>query len=146
MRRGLWSAAFLAFATALGVPALGGPAAAAPIHERDSALGAIINRAIHEGGPFFTPAERALIDRKCGYAPGEWDGYDVSIGDGVFRCTNGKTVDDAEMRALIKVAQPRIAARVTAAMAQSEVRAAIHREAMAAARNALANLRIDRRD
>jgi hypothetical protein len=96
--------------------------------------------AIHEGGPFFTPQEQAVISRKCGYAPGEWSGHDFSINNGVFTCPNGRKVDDAEMRALLQVAQPRITARINAVMARPEVQAAIRETANGAMREALANL------
>ena len=134
-------AAGLALMTACA-PAL---AAGSPDDQGD-ALGTVISRAIHEGGPFFTATERAVISAKCGYAPGEWDGFDANIQNGVFHCENGKTVDDAEMRARLEVAQPRITARVNAAMARPEVRAAISAVARKAARDAIANLRIDRDD
>jgi hypothetical protein len=131
--------ALLFFSTAISI-ALSAPASAVGVHERDQALSATINRAIRAGGPFFTPAERGVIERKCGYSPGQWDGYDVDIENGVFRCANGKRVDDAEMRALIQVAKPRIAARVTDVMARPEIRTAIQDQAIRAAREALANL------
>ena len=134
------SPALLIVSTAISAVALSAPAVAARVHERDQTLSAMINRAIREGGPFFTPAERAVIERKCGYSPGEWDGYDVNIQNGVFRCANGKPVDDAEMRALLQVAKPRIVARVTDAMARPEIRAAIRDHAIAAAQAAIANL------
>jgi hypothetical protein len=132
---------FTAFALGLAVAALGTPGAAAVRDGAGDPLGTIITRAIHDGGPFFTPAEQAVINRKCGYAPGEWDGYDVSIENGVFRCKNGRTVDDAEMRALLDVARPRISARVSAAMDRPEVKAAIREVARESVRKALANLR-----
>lgn len=133
--------ALLIVSTAISALAFGATARAAGVHERDQALGTTINRAIREGGPFFTPAERAVIERKCGYSPGQWDGYDVNIQNGVFRCTNGRKVDDAEMRAILDVARPRISARVSNAMARPEIQAAIHDEAIRATRQALANLR-----
>ncbi len=111
-----------------------------PASEPGDPLGTVINRAIHAGGPFFTPAERAVIERKCGFAPGTWDGRDFSMSNGVFDCQNGRKVDDPKMRALMQVAQPRISARISAAMAQPEVREAIRQTASRAAREALANL------
>ena len=116
------------------------PAYAHPVDGPGDPLGTVINRAIHAGGPFFTPAERAVIERKCGYAPGQWDGRDFSMSNGVFDCQNGRKVDDAEMRALMQAAQPRISARISAAMARPEVQAAIRATASRAAREALANL------
>jgi hypothetical protein len=97
---------------------------AAPV-AAEGRLEQAINRAIRAGGPFFTAGERTVIERKCGYGPGQWDGYDVNVSNGVFHCTNGRKVDDAEMRALLKVAEPRIAERVGAIMADAEVQGAI---------------------
>jgi hypothetical protein len=117
------------------------PASAAAASDDPAPLGTVINEAIHRDGPMLTPAEQGVIRAKCGYAPGEWDGSDFSINNGVFLCSNGKKVDDPEMRALLKVVQPRISARVSAAMTSPEVQAAIRATADEAARKALANLR-----
>ena len=125
---------------AAGLATIVVPADARAADEPGEALGSVINQAIHDGGPLFTPAERALIERKCGYAPGEWDGRSFSVDDGVFHCRNGKMVDDPEMRAMLAVAQPRIGARISAAMARPEVQAAIRRVADEAVQKALANL------
>ena len=134
----VWAFSFVAAAAIFAAAA---PSAYAhPVGGPGDPLGTVITRAIYAGGPFFTPAERAVIERKCGYAPGQWDGRDFSMSNGVFECPNGKKVDDAEMRALMQVAQPRISARISAAMARPEVRAAINRTASRAAREALANL------
>jgi hypothetical protein len=103
-------------------------------------LNRTIQRAIRADGPFFTPAEQAVINSKCGYAPGEWDGYDVYINDDSLRCKNGKRVDDPEMRALLEVAQPRIGRRVERVMARADVQAAIQRVSEDATRRALASI------
>ena len=116
------------------------PAAAASGPE-DEALGQTINRALHADGPFFTPAERALIERECGYAAGQYDGFDANISNGVFTCSNGRRVDDPEMRAMLRAAEPRIAARVRTVMRRPEIRAAIDRVADAATAQALQRLR-----
>ena len=138
-----WTITFLAGATMFAAA----PAAAAhPDEEPGDPLGTVINRAIHEGGPFFTPSEQAVINRKCGHAPGEWNGRNFSVNNGIFECPNGKKVDDPEMRALLRVAQPRISARISAAMARPEVQAAIRQTANEAARRALANLSDRNRD
>jgi hypothetical protein len=133
-------------AAGLGLAASGSPVAAqaqdqaAQAEAAGDRLGETISRAIKAEGPFFTDAERAVIERKCGYAPGEWDGFDANMSDGRFVCTNGKRVDDAEMRALMDVAGPRIGRRVSAAMARPEVEAAIAAVAEAATREALASV------
>ena len=131
-------AAIIGTAAALTLSVYSAPAFAGPA--RHDALGATIDRAIRAGGPFFTPAEQRIINAKCGYAPGEWDGYDIDLTNGIFRCKNGKTVDDAEMRALVEAAKPRIHAQVSAAMARPEVQSAIHAVAETAAREAIAKL------
>ena len=121
------------------------PAAAAGPEHRDP-LGTVISDAIHEGGSFFTASERALIERKCGYRPGEWDGLSISINNGVLTCGNGRKVDDPEVRAMLKVVTPRISARVAKAMAKPEVQEAIRQVASESAQRALQNLANGYRD
>jgi hypothetical protein len=113
---------------------------AAPQPEAHGSLSKTINRAIRAEGPFFTEAEQAVIVRKCGYAPGEWDGFDVSINDDGLHCRNGKRVDDPEMRALLEVARPRIRDRVERVMASAEIRGAIQRVSEDATRRALTSI------
>ena len=112
------------------------PASAAPVWGHEE-LSALINRELRAGGSWFTPAEQAVIIRKCGYGPGEWDGFEARLTGGKFHCANGRVVDDAEMRELIGSAEPRIKARVRRVMARSDVRAAISRVARAAATEAV---------
>jgi hypothetical protein len=112
------------------------PAAATAAPEEDS-LGRIINRELRAGGPFFTAPERALVERSCGYAPGQWDGFEANISNGVFTCRDGRRVDDPEMRAMLRAAGPRIGRRVRAVMARPAVAAAISRVARAATERAL---------
>ena len=100
-------------------------------------LGATIERAIKGEGPFFTAEERRVVEAKCGYAPGSWDGYEANVTNGAFVCRDGKRVDDAEMRALLAVAEPRIERRVKAAVENPEVKAAIAAVAEEAEREAL---------
>lgn len=115
------------------------PAPASPGSGSDE-LSALINREIRAGGSWFTPAEQAVIVRKCGYAPGEWDGFEVQMTGGKLHCSNGRVVDDSEMHALIRAAEPRIEARVKRVMARSDVRAAISRVAEVAAAEAIAEM------
>ncbi len=148
-------------AGALALAAAGGPATAHPgevqsaVAERHAAraeaagdrLGAAIERAIRGDGPFFTAEERAVIERACGYAPGSWDGYESNMHGRTFVCSNGRRVDSAEVRRVMEVAGPRIAARVSAAMSGAEVRAAMEevtREATAAATAAIDQAEIAR--
>jgi hypothetical protein len=135
----VWTGAVVTACVTASLLVGGGTRAAAATGPKDP-LGAVINDALREGGPFFTAPERALIISKCGYRPGEWDGDNININNGVFTCTNGKRVDDPQMRAMLKVASPRIGARVSAAMARPEVKEAIREVADEAVRNALAGL------
>ena len=116
------------------------PSAGAHAAARDAgdALGERIEGAIKAEGPFFTDAERATIERKCGYPAGGFDGFEANINNGRFVCKNGRTVDDAEMRALLAAAEPRIERRVQAVMESAEVQGAIRAVALEAEREALA--------
>ena len=102
-----------------------------------------IDHAIHAGGPLLLPAERALVERKCGYPAGSWDGRDFSMNNGVLVCSNGRRVDDPEVRAMMENASPRISRRVREAMNRPEVRAAIAEVSREATETALARLRDD---
>jgi hypothetical protein len=113
-------------------------AAASPESER---LGDLIRREMRAGGPWFNAGESALIERKCGYAPGQWDGYRMETRNGVFICTNGRRVDDPEMRAMLHAAQPRIAARVRTVMASPVIRAAMNDVTREATERAMRRLR-----
>ncbi len=105
------------------------------------ALDQLIQRELRAGGSFFTASERALVERKCGYAPGQWDGFDVNISNGVLTCSNGRRVDDPEMRAMLHDAAPRIGRRVREVMARPAVTAAIGRVAREATDRALREVR-----
>ena len=120
----------------IAAAALAGPV---PAHETDShrSIGALVQQHLRSGGPFFTGEDRALIERACGYAPGEWDGFELRHDDDVLICTNGRRVDDPEVRAAIDRAAPRIARRVRAVMARDDVRAAISRVAARATERAM---------
>ena len=120
--------------------------AAAKAGPADESLNRIINRELRAGGPFFTAPERALIERDCGYARGQWDGFDVNISNGVFTCSNGRRVDDPEMRAMLEAARPRIARRVREVMRRPTVTAAISRVARVATERALREVRARRAD
>ncbi len=111
----------------------------------EARLEAVIKRAIRAEGPLLLADERALIERKCGYAPGSWDGDSFQMTDGVLHCRNGRRVDDPEVRAMMDVAGPRIGRRVSAAMARPEVKAAISAVARAASAEAMAELARERR-
>ena len=119
-------------------------AAAAPVlaqsgrSDAQARLHREIDRAIHADGPMLLASERALVERKCGYAPGSWDGYNFSMNDGVLICSNGRRVDDPEVRAMMAVAGPRISRRVNEAMARPAVREAIEAVADEASAAALA--------
>lgn len=119
---GLAAAGVLAALTAPVAPA----AAQEDAGER---LGATIEQRLRAEGPFFMAEERAVIERACGYAPGSWDGFEISFDDGVLVCTNGRRADGPEVRAVLAAAEPRIEARVARVMASPEVSAAIARVA-----------------
>jgi hypothetical protein len=129
------AAALAALALALAA------AAAAPVQARAEAeqdeLSALIDRELRSGGSWFTPAERGVIERKCGYAPGTWDGFEANLSRGTFVCRDGRVVDDPEVRAVLRAAAPRIEARVGAVMERADVAATIARVAGAAAARAL---------
>jgi hypothetical protein len=135
------AAALAALASAPAAPVAASPAAV----QGEKELSALINRHLRSGGSWFTPAERAVIERKCGYAPGEWDGFEANLSRGTFTCANGRVVDDAEVRAVLKAAAPRIEARVEAVMARADVAAAISRVADSAAAAALREIEARRR-
>ena len=125
----------------VGFAAMGVSGAAGSPRGADAAgdrLGERIEAAIKADGPFFTAAERGVIERKCGYAAGSFDGYEANMQDGVFICRGGKRVNDPEMRALLAAAEPRIERRVEAVMASPEVEGAIRAVAAEAERAALA--------
>lgn len=109
--------------------------------DEDSELGRMIAEGIRAGGPFFTAPERVAIERKCGYAPGSWDGFKFNMSHGVFHCTNGRELDDPEIRAIMAAAGPRISARVNAMMSRPEMVEAIERVAEKAEAAALRELR-----
>lgn len=99
-------------------------------HEVESAgarLGELITSRLRAGGPFFTNEEKAVIDRACGYAPGEWDGFQLNTRDDALICTNGRRVDTPEVRRALAAAEPRIERRVEEVMESAEVRGAIAR-------------------
>jgi hypothetical protein len=108
--------------------------------EAGDRLGAMISAAIRSGGPFFDAADRAVIERKCGYDAGSWDGIELSMTGDVFRCTNGRQLDDPEVRAIVHRAEPLIEKRVSAVMARPEIAAEIDKIADEAASKALAAL------
>lgn len=145
--RSIWAGAIVtACVTASLLIAGAAPAVAAAGPEERDSLGTVINDAINEDGPLFTASERALIESKCGYRPGEWDGRSISLNNGALNCDNGRKVDDAETRAMLKVVQPRISARISKVMAKPEVQAAIRQVATESARRALQNLADGYRD
>jgi len=132
----------LAASVLLSATLLGGigsePAVA--VQSADDRLSSLIQTGLRAGGPFFTSQERAVIERQCGYAPGEWDGHDFQMMNDVLYCKNGRRVDDPEVRAVMKQAQPRIGKRVNAVMESAAVQAAIGQVASEATEKALRQL------
>jgi len=119
---GLAAAGSLAMALSGGAWAERPPAATKAAGDR---LGAAIERAIRADGPFFAPRERALVEARCGYAPGSWDGFEANTEARAFICRDGRRIDDPEMRAMLAVACPRIERRVRTAMQREDVQGAI---------------------
>jgi hypothetical protein len=124
--------------------ALDAPVRAHPGENPDTDLGRTIHGAMEAEGPWLLPAERALIERKCGYAPGSRDGDSITINDGVLVCANGRRVDDPEVRTMLATASPRIARRVRAVMDSPAIRNAISAVSDRAVRRALERSRVDR--
>ena len=115
----------LALAAPVALLGLGTPAGAQP--GDDEGLGDLIRQRLRAEGPFFNAEERAVIEQACGYAPGEWDGFELNLSNQVLRCTNGRRVDSPEVRRVIRAAEPRIEARVDRIMESADVRQAISR-------------------
>lgn len=137
----------LCILTPLAAAGLAAPAAAES--DDDHGLGALINTRLRAGGSFFTADERAVIERACGYAPGEWDGFSLNTHNNVLHCANGRRVSDPAVRQVLAAAGPRIEARVNAVMESPEVVAAIDRiseEATATAMAAVSRLGFDEDD
>ncbi len=107
----------------------------------DHGLGRLIQQRLREGGPFFNGQEQAVIVRACGYAPGEWDGFEINHHGDVLVCTNGRRVNDPEVRRVMRQAAPRISRRVNTVMASAEVRDRIDRIAGEATERAMRELR-----
>jgi len=93
----------------------------------DAGLGEEINRQLRADGPWFTPEEHAVIAQACGYAPGEWDGFELNMRDDTLICTNGRRADGPEVRRVLRAAEPRIEAWVERVMASAEVQGRIAR-------------------
>jgi hypothetical protein len=135
MSRKLILSAALAFAST--VPATAQDQSETP----EIRLSRTIDSALEAEGGWLLPAERALIDRKCGYVGEDADRGTVSMSDGVLICSNGRRVDDPEVRAMVEVAGERISRRVHAVMESPAVRNAIAAVSDEAVREALESLR-----
>lgn len=121
-RLGLGAVVLLTVAGMIAAPL---PATADP--GDDAGLGAEINRQLRADGPWFTPEEQAVIAEACGYAPGEWDGFELNMRDDTLVCTNGRRAAGPEVRRVLRAAEPRIEARVERVMASAEVQGRIAR-------------------
>ena len=137
--KALWFAGAVAGAAVLAVPA-------SALDDRRGGHGGL-NQAIHKAmdaeGPFLTPEEQALIERKCGYARGSSDGKSLTMSNGVLHCSNGRKVDDPEVRAMMAVVGPRIEKRVKAMMERPEIKEAIAMVARKETKRALREMRRD---
>lgn len=133
------------FATCVAIAVTQPAEAQSSRNDAHSRLQAEIQRAIHADGPMLLASERALVERKCGYAPGSWNGENFSMTNGILICSNGRRVDDPEVRSMMAVAGRRISRRVNAAMSRPEIRAAIDAVAEEAQSEALTGLAERRR-
>jgi hypothetical protein len=104
----------------------------------------LIERGIRQGGPFFAVEERAVIETACGYAPGSFEGFTANFRDGTFVCSNGRTVDSPEIRAVMVSAGPRIEERVRRTVGSPEFREAVSAIARNASEQAMRALRESR--
>lgn len=123
--------------------AVAATAGSEPGQRRDGTAEARLERAIDaamDEEPFLTAEEKALIHRKCGYPSGSRESDNLTISNGVLHCSNGRKVDDPEVRAMMAVAGPRIEKRVQAIMARPEIKRAIGMVADEAAAKALRDL------
>lgn len=140
--KGIWT--FMAAGAALGLAAAAptqAPAATDGIEDAGDRLGSLITSRLRAGGPLFTAEEQAVINRACGYAPGQWDGFAINTRNRTLICEDGRRVDSPEVRRVLAAAEPRIEARVEAVMESADVRGAIARisaDATARAHRALA--------
>ena len=113
--------------------------------DADAALKSAIEQAGARLEQIVTPADKALIASKCGYAA-DWDEKKISLSDGVLICENGKRVADAETKALEIRISKRARAYADAVMRDPAVKRAIDLVASQAAREALAKVRTGRAD
>ena len=118
------------------VLALAGPAAAAPGEEAGRKL----------AGPkasIFTDGERAVVAARCGYGA-EWNGRNVVMNDGVLICSNGRRVNDPEVRAITARVGERVRVRVREAIDQAQVARTISRRAREQVRERMRHLHVQR--
>lgn len=104
-------------------------------------LSQTIHNAMEAEGDWLLPAERTMIDRKCGYSGADARRDSVTMTNGVLICSNGRRVDDPEVRAMMEAAGHRISRRVQAVMDSPAVRDAIAAISDRAVREALDSLR-----
>ena len=122
----------------LGAPAVFGAGSAYAIQVDP---GAAAERALDAQGPILTPDEEAMIEAKCGYGPREWNGRNIRMEEnGVLVCSNGRRVDDPEVRALAGRIEQRVETRVRTVMNDPEVRAAMSGEIQARVREQMRDI------
>jgi hypothetical protein len=116
---------------------------AAPATLADPDLNAAIHKAGKKAEPIVTPADRALIEAKCG--TGAYDQESTNINKGVLICPDGRRIDDAETHAMSKRIEVRAKAYVDSVMNDPAVKRAmdgtIEREVAAALRKVRRQLR-----
>ena len=110
--------------------------------DANAALKSAIDAAGARHEPIVTPADKALIAKKCGY-PADWDGKNISLNHGVLICENGKRVADAETKALEVRISTRARAYANAVVNDPAVKRAIDMVASQATKEALEKVRIE---
>jgi hypothetical protein len=94
-----------------------------------------IERAFDEEGPILSQPDRAMIRAKCG--SGARSDTGVQFNGGAPVCSNGRRVDDPEVRALAASIERRVKTHLDRAMRRPEVKAALNGEVDAHVRAAL---------
>jgi hypothetical protein len=90
---------------------------------------------LDEEGPILSQTDEAMIRAKCGTGPARNSG--IQFNGGALVCSNGRRVDDPEVRALAARIDSRVKAHLDRVMRRPEVKAALNGEVDARVRAAL---------
>ena len=116
-----------------------GSAAAAPPDATDR----MVRSTVESRGSIFTDSERATIAARCGYGA-EWNGRNVVMNDGVLICSDGRRVDDPEVRAITTRVSERVTLRVREALDSAGVARTMSRRTREEVRERMRHLRVQR--